>query len=73
MNLSPPSSTVITRPIHRQLIQSGYVLIGRSIVAGCTNQEETPSEKSGLDRVTFGTNWVAQAEHGGFDWVIYKS
>src|SRR5204862_5002941 len=26
----------------------------------------TPASAQSLDKVSFGTNWVAQAEHGGF-------
>ncbi|MFH7026014.1 MAG: ABC transporter substrate-binding protein [Heteroscytonema crispum UTEX LB 1556] len=66
MNSSPPSSTVIYRLSRRKLIQYNSVLIGIKILAACTNQKLVPSEKSRLDKVTFGTNWVAQAEHGGF-------
>ena len=32
------------------------------VTSGAANAE-TPA---GLDKVSFGTNWVAQAEHGGF-------
>ncbi|KYC44076.1 nitrate ABC transporter substrate-binding protein [Scytonema hofmannii PCC 7110] len=31
-----------------------------------SNPSISPTAKSELDKVTFGTNWFAQAEHGGF-------
>lgn len=37
--------------------------IGTGLVMGGTVHAETPA---GRDKVSFGTNWVAQAEHGGF-------
>lgn len=37
--------------------------IGMAMVMGGAVHAETPG---GLDKVSFGTNWVAQAEHGGF-------
>lgn len=37
--------------------------IGMAMVMGGAAHAETPG---GLDKVSFGTNWVAQAEHGGF-------
>src|SRR5215470_15128270 len=35
-----------------------YAFAGTFLVAPCAAQQ--------LDKVSFGTNWVAQAEHGGF-------
>lgn len=66
MNPSPRSSTAIHTLSRRRFIQSGSVLIGSSMIAACANNEQPQSKNSGLDKVTFGTNWVAQAEHGGF-------
>lgn len=37
--------------------------IGMALVMASPVRAETPG---GLDKVSFGTNWVAQAEHGGF-------
>lgn len=37
--------------------------IGMALVMARPVRAETPG---GLDKVSFGTNWVAQAEHGGF-------
>ncbi|MGC1396659.1 MAG: ABC transporter substrate-binding protein [Coleofasciculaceae cyanobacterium] len=61
----------------RKFIQYGSLSVGSSIIAACTNNtSKTPSENttpaattsgSGkLDKVSYGTNWFAQAEHGGF-------
>lgn len=53
----------------RKFLQYGSLFISSSVVAACTNnqQQANTSQSTGdLDRVTFGTNWVAQAEHGGF-------
>ncbi|NMG06482.1 ABC transporter substrate-binding protein [Brasilonema sp. UFV-L1] len=71
MNLSPRSSTTIHTLTRRQLVQYGSVLISSSMIAACTNSNQANSNQSkpkdsGLDKVTFGTNWVAEAEHGGF-------
>lgn len=54
----------------RQFIQYGSLAIGSSMIAACanSNQPQSKSHTTGdkLDKVTFGTNWVAEAEHGGF-------
>ncbi|OLP15734.1 nitrate ABC transporter substrate-binding protein [Leptolyngbya sp. 'hensonii'] len=59
----------------RRFLQYGVLAAGSSIVAACSKGEEeppanapAPGRSSGktLDRITFGTNWFAQAEHGGF-------
>ncbi|MUG92202.1 ABC transporter substrate-binding protein [Scytonema sp. UIC 10036] len=61
----------------RQFIQYGSLFLGGGIVSACTHGSQTPSAMSGretenqkqskkLDKITFGTNWLAQAEHGGF-------
>lgn len=58
----------------RQFIQYGSLTVGSSVIAACTNNK-TPVESSTsgvtsssgkLDKITYGTNWYAQAEHGGF-------
>jgi len=42
----------------------GVALAGMAVVATAAAQ---PADRgSALDKVTFGTNWVAEAEHGGF-------
>jgi NitT/TauT family transport system substrate-binding protein len=60
----------------RRFIQYGSLSIGSSIVAACTNNNSkvpnqstpgsTTSSNSKLDKIAYGTNWYAQAEHGGF-------
>lgn len=61
----------------RRFIQYGSLALSTGIIAACGsgNQTQTtespttsavsPSDRK-LDKVTFGTNWLAQAEHGGF-------
>jgi NitT/TauT family transport system substrate-binding protein len=36
------------------------------IAAGAAQAQTAPSSPATLDKVSFGTNWVAEAEHGGF-------
>jgi NitT/TauT family transport system substrate-binding protein len=61
----------------RKFIQYGSLAFGSGIVAACTNtnnhapsQSASPASNSAssgkLDKVTYGTNWYAEAEHGGF-------
>ena len=56
----------------RQFIRYGSLTLGASILAACNDNQssESAADSSGtsgeLDRVTYGTNWFAQAEHGGF-------
>ncbi|MCC5622902.1 hypothetical protein [Nostoc sp. CHAB 5715] len=66
MNLPSPSSTEIYRLSRRDFIQYGSIWIGSSFIADCTNSNQPSTSNSWLDKVTFGTNWIAQAEHGGF-------
>jgi NitT/TauT family transport system substrate-binding protein len=66
MNQSPCSSTAIYRLSRRQFIQSSCISISSSFLAACANSNQATTTSSGLDKVTFGTNWLAQAEHGGF-------
>ncbi|MEW6497081.1 MAG: ABC transporter substrate-binding protein [Cyanobacteriota bacterium] len=67
----------IHRISRRTLIQYGSLTLGSSIIAACTNTPKkntrqnaslssNSASKNNLDSVTFGTNWFAQAEHGGF-------
>jgi NitT/TauT family transport system substrate-binding protein len=62
--------------LRRQFLKYGALAIGSSIVAAC-GQNTSPSSSSlpsssspasttALTPVKFGTNWYAQAEHGGF-------
>ncbi|MEH2324307.1 MAG: ABC transporter substrate-binding protein [Nostoc sp.] len=66
MNPSLSSSTAINRLSRRNFIQCGSIWIGSSFIAGCTNSNQPQKSNSRLDKVTFGTNWIAEAEHGGF-------
>ncbi|MBD2530747.1 ABC transporter substrate-binding protein [Nostoc flagelliforme FACHB-838] len=66
MNLSLPPSTAIHRFSRRNFIQYGSIWIGSSVIAACSNSKQLSTSNSQLDKVTFGTSWVAQAEHGGF-------
>ncbi|NES94441.1 MAG: ABC transporter substrate-binding protein [Desertifilum sp. SIO1I2] len=56
----------------RKLLKYGAIALGTSIVTACngnptaTNSSPSPNAEGSLDRVTYGTNWYAQAEHGGF-------
>ncbi|NER83638.1 MAG: ABC transporter substrate-binding protein, partial [Leptolyngbya sp. SIO1D8] len=68
-----------TRFGRRQFVKYGSLAVGAGVLAACTggsndptpdNTAEAPTEEttaSGeLTPVTYGTNWYAQAEHGGF-------
>lgn len=59
----------------RQFIKYGSLAFGTSLLAACTansNQSTDTSSPaasspaSGIDKISFGTNWFAEAEHGGF-------
>lgn len=65
----------------RRFIQYGSLAIGTGILAACSNRNSdkqgtstnpdvssssSPAASGKLDKVTFGTNWFAEAEHGGF-------
>ena len=61
----------------RKFIQYGSLTLGSGILAACTGNSQTPTGNASsaaspaggsgkLDKVTYGTNWYAQAEHGGF-------
>ncbi len=68
--------STISRINRRKFIQYGSLTLGSGIVAACTNSNKAPSQSDSvasnsasgdnLDKVTFATNWYAQAEHGGF-------
>ncbi|WP_084227380.1 ABC transporter substrate-binding protein [Nostoc sp. KVJ20] len=66
MNPSSPSSRAIHRLNRRNFIQYSSIWIDSRIPAACTNSNQPSTSNSQLDKVTFGTNWMAQAEHGGF-------
>lgn len=57
----------------RKFLQYGAIALSTGVVAACANPQsstsETPSTTESaneLTKVTYGTNWYAQAEHGGF-------
>ncbi|WP_027269007.1 ABC transporter substrate-binding protein [Leptolyngbya sp. PCC 6406] len=57
----------------RRFIQYGALSLGAGALAACgggtSSTEEgttSPSARDELTAITFGTNWYAQAEHGGF-------
>ncbi|MEM9771331.1 MAG: ABC transporter substrate-binding protein [Cyanobacteria bacterium P01_D01_bin.73] len=60
---------MIPRLSRRQLLQYGTFAIGSSVITACAGNSADPqAEKTpdGLDKVTMVTDWLAQAEHGGF-------
>ena len=55
----------------RRFIQYGSLAAGTGLLAACGNTAEPTADSAAettaeLQSVTFGTNWYAQAEHGGF-------
>ncbi|MDX2098024.1 MAG: ABC transporter substrate-binding protein [Leptolyngbyaceae cyanobacterium bins.59] len=64
----------------RQFIQYGSLALGTSLFGACStntppasspesasvSSPASPTSTTKLDKITFGTNWYAQAEHGGF-------
>ncbi|MBD1804655.1 ABC transporter substrate-binding protein [Microcoleus sp. FACHB-SPT15] len=61
----------------RKFIQYSSLTVGSAIIAACTSNSNqtasqsasptaTPAASGKLDKVSYGTNWFAQAEHGGF-------
>ncbi|MBW4641656.1 MAG: ABC transporter substrate-binding protein [Goleter apudmare HA4340-LM2] len=66
MNPSPTPTTAIHRLSRRQFIQYSSIWISSNFIGACNNENTRTTTNSRLDKVTFGTNWIAQAEHGGF-------
>jgi NitT/TauT family transport system substrate-binding protein len=66
MNHFPSASTANPRLNRRRFIQYGAICISSSVVAACANSNQASTSNSGLDKITLGSNWLAQAEHGGF-------
>ena len=74
------STTVVisNRFRRRQFVKYGSLFLGASAIAACGGNQSTVPEPPGaeatsteageeeLQTVRFGTNWYAQAEHGGF-------
>jgi NitT/TauT family transport system substrate-binding protein len=61
----------------RRFIQYGAIAVGSGLMTACTGGQSGSGEPSAvpsasanspgaLTKVTYGTNWYAQAEHGGF-------
>ncbi|MBD2103742.1 ABC transporter substrate-binding protein [Leptolyngbya sp. FACHB-261] len=58
----------------RKFIQFGSLALGSGLLAACSNGNTATTTGTGTaatpsaipDKVSFGTNWYAQAEHGGF-------
>lgn len=62
----------------RRFVQYGALTVGSGIVAACASNQPSaeqaapsataasPSPTGELVKLTYGTNWYAQAEHGGF-------
>ncbi|NJO42557.1 MAG: ABC transporter substrate-binding protein [Cyanobacteria bacterium CRU_2_1] len=58
----------------RRFMKYGSILLGSSLLLACSQNKQSPSDRftsdstntNKLDKVTLGTEWVAQAEHGGF-------
>lgn len=59
----------------RKFIQYGALAVGTGVLSACTSNSPTESASpiasataspAALTKVTYGTNWFAQAEHGGF-------
>ena len=56
----------------RKFLRYGTLALGSWVLAACANNRQSSSGSgaasgsSQLDKVNFGTNWFAQAEHGGF-------
>jgi NitT/TauT family transport system substrate-binding protein len=59
----------------RRFIQYGSLALGSGLITACASGQQSAQQASpaagssssgGLTKVTFGTNWFAEAEHGGF-------
>lgn len=49
----------------RRVLQYGAMALGAGIVSACGSDRAAQTD-DGLDRIILATDWVAQAEHGGF-------
>src|SRR5207244_3715380 len=57
---SPPLPTLFPyTTLFRSLTRRAFTALGLALAAA-------PAQAQPLDKVSFGTNWVAEAEHGGF-------
>lgn len=63
------SQDIINR---RKFIQYGALAVGSGLITACTSQSQplvvspAATETGTLTKISYGTNWYAQAEHGGF-------
>ncbi len=66
--MNQKSVTVINSLKRRYFLMHGSLFLASSVIAACgkQNQQQQPTSGKKLDQVTFGSNWLAQAEHGGF-------
>lgn len=67
------SSLSLSRLNRRRFLQYGGLAVGSGLAAACTRipnadnrTGDTSPSADGLEKLVFGTNWVAEAEHGGF-------
>lgn len=82
MNQFNQSSFRILGMNRRQFIRYSSIAVGTGIVSACSNSQtaSTPASPASstvanagkLDKVSFGTNWFAEAEHGGFYQAVAK-
>jgi NitT/TauT family transport system substrate-binding protein len=76
MSQSRDPQQIMSSINRRRFIQYGTLAVGSGVIAACaSNQSSTEtaspaadaaSPTSELTKLTYGTNWYAQAEHGGF-------
>ncbi len=53
--------------LRRQFIQYSCLSVAVNLLnTSCSNNNNEQTTNNGLDKVIYGTNWFAQAEHGGF-------
>ncbi|BAB74935.1 hypothetical protein ACN23B_16270 [Anabaena sp. FACHB-709] len=63
---SPPALTPVHRLSRHQFIQCSSICLASSMIAACANSNQASTSNGQLDKITFGTNWLAQAKHRGF-------
>lgn len=66
MNPPSPSSTAIHRLSRRRFIQYGSIWIGSSVMTACGNNKQPSTSSSQMNKVTLGTDWIAEPSQGGF-------
>jgi NitT/TauT family transport system substrate-binding protein len=50
----------------RRFIKNSALGFGSALVAACSSERKNAAATNQIDKVTLSTEWVAQAEHGGF-------